>query len=128
MAVSMAGLVAVSGCTPQQIADAVAKASTEQATPAPAPEQVIASVDCQTFNIEISGYPDGTDVLVGEGDQPPYGFTVGSAQMWQFTPIAGGGKAALPIGLYQSTHAFNAVIEVGGVRVFDEYVDCTPIS
>lgn len=145
-------LIGTSSCTAQQVADVVEayKASTGQpTTPAPAPTiapalepapaitpvvavdgpHVTASVDCTTFNVEVGGYPAGTNVMVGVGSQPPYGFKVGGDVTWQFTPIPGGGKAALPIGAHtwEATHSFHAIVEVGYVYVYDQVVDCTPL-
>lgn len=121
--IAAVGLLSFSGCTRQQIAAAIALH--EQQTAAPT---VTASVDCQSFAFTVSGYPDGTNVFIEIGSEPPRGFTVGGDR-GGFTPIAGGATGTLAIPGYWTTQMFFATIDMtvdgGNVRAFDQEVDCT---
>lgn len=81
--------------------------------PVPA-SNVVAVADCATFSVNVSGYEDGTAVYVGEGAQPPFGFTVGgSGSYFQFTPQPGGAFLnAMPVGSYEATHGYSLIVDV----------------
>lgn len=91
------------------------------AAPVHAEGTVTATVDCSTFVVTVDGYPDGSQVYIWTGSSPPWGFITDGPHV-----------SAAPIGLYESTHVFDAGVEVwptgapASIRVFDQVVDCTP--
>lgn len=90
---------------------------------------VNASVDCATFHFDVAGYPDGTNVFVEIGSEPPRGFAVGG-YAGGFSPVPGGATGTLDIPLYWTTQKFGATIDMtiegNNVRAFDQEVDCSP--
>lgn len=87
---------------------------------------VTASADCEALNVDVSGFPDGTAVFVSEGDQPPFGFVVGTGPFWDFTPQPGGGSTRIPIGLYDREHEFAwSVGTIEQPMIAGGTVDCT---
>jgi hypothetical protein len=90
---------------------------------------VSASADCEVLNVDVAGFPDGTAVFVSEGQQPPFGFVVGTGPFWDFTPQPGGGSTRIPISLYDREHEFAwSVGTIEEPMIAGGTVDCTPAS
>lgn len=88
---------------------------------------ITASADCEYLDVDVAGLPDGTAVFVSEGQQPPFGFTVGTGPYWGFTPQPGGASAHIPIGAYERVHLFTwAVGTEEQPLMASGQVDCRP--
>lgn len=88
---------------------------------------ITASADCEYLDVDVAGLPDGTAVFVSEGQQPPFGFTVGTGPYWGFTPQPGGASAHIPIGAYERVHLFTwAVGTEEQPLIASGQVDCRP--
>lgn len=122
------GLAAMSACTPQQIAAAVAsQAASQSEREGPT---VTATVDCSAFDFTVSGYPEGTHVFLEIGSNPPWGFTVGGDLGYGFSPVNGGATGTLAISGGMDTMAFGASIMTAegnddSVVAFHQVVDCS---
>lgn len=109
-------LGSVSACTPQQIADAVAaQTQAESAQPA-----VQVDIDCHHLAFTITE-PEGTDVFINIGSQPPFGFTVGAEQTWGFTNTDGTYTGSIAISGYDSVHSFTWSVDLGAEAGFEGF-------
>lgn len=88
---------------------------------------VTASADCETLSVDVAGLPDGTAVFVTEGQQPPFGFVVGTGPFWGFTQQPGGATASIKIGAYEREHLFTwSVGTADQPEIAAGTVDCAP--
>lgn len=125
---AIAGLTALTACTPAEQRAVARAVNTQTATARDELDQgltateptLTVSVDCAEFTVTVDGYPDGTEVYLGMGSQPPWSFTVDGPH-----------TSTSPIGLYESTHTFEATVDIAlpgasdAPRAFDQLVDCT---
>lgn len=109
--IALGGLTA---CTPQQIAAAVASRADT------VPPAVRVEVDCNHLAFTITE-PEGTNVFIGIGSQPPFGFTVGAAQTWGFSNTDGTYTGNIAISGYDSVHSFTWSVDLGSPAGFEGF-------
>lgn len=101
--------------------------------PAPAGTTITAAVDCNTFDIAISGLTPGQRVMVEMGSEPTYGFDFQSdhPMTFQFTVVDDTATASLPVGFSEQGTEFMTAIGIidiargAAVWPFYQWVDCT---
>jgi len=97
--------------------------------PAPSTATVTVTIDCTHYATSFTGLHTGDSVMVTEGAEPPYGFTVGG-NPWRFfvDEQAGTARGDVPIAAWESTRAFPASVMINGKVVWTTEVDCTPAA
>lgn len=121
--------LAFTGCTAQQrhlaeqaIADTPTDTTVAVAEAVEATVYVVntitATVDCGSFTVRINGYDEGTLVEMGIA----YETAVDDDQSFQFATTPGGDAGVLGV---VTADAFSATVDINGVRVFEQFVDCT---
>lgn len=118
--------IALTGCTVQQremasnaLADDPAPVVTE-----PAPSIATVAADCNWIHVTVTA-AEGIPVYVGVGPMPPYGFTAGSDELWQFHRVAGDTyEGTLAVAEYEGFDGYDWGVDLGDTRVASGHVDC----